>query len=254
MHQLFVDQLQAEGALLSLTGDERHYLGRALRARPGERFRLAAEDGSAATAVLEAFEGDAALLRMGPPDPDPVLGLRLSLDLCPPRGDALDQSLEMAAQLGVVGIRLVRSERTMASLDQAALQPEKLRKRLREACRQCLRAQPPVLEPSAAFADAVRGDTGCLSIRLVMSERGGGPLPSLPGAGAAAVRVLVGPEGGFTAAELDAARAAQWRAVSLGPHPLKTPTAVAAALAGLRALSVSGGPPPFSPPSFKATL
>lgn len=248
MHQIFVDHLPPEGDLLSLTGDERHYLGRALRARPGERFRLAAADGSAAIAVLEAFEGETALLRLGPSDPDPVLGPRLSLDLCPPRGDALDSALEMAVQLGVRRIRLVRSERTLASMDQGGLQPDKLRKRLREACRQCLRAQPPFLEPSAAFADAIRGDALSPALRLIMSERGGGPLPSLTWAGddAVEVRVLVGPEGGFTAAELESARAAHWLAVSLGPHPLKTPTAVAAALAGLRALS---GPPPFPPPS-----
>jgi len=246
MHQIFVDHLPPEGDLLSLTGDERHYLGRALRARPGERFRLAAADGSAAIAVLEAFEGETACLRLGQSDPDPVLGLRLSLELCPPRGDALDSALEMAVQLGVQRIRLVRSERTLATLDQGALQPDKVRKRLREACRQCLRARPPTFEASAAFTDAIRGDGGSSPLRLIMSERGGGPLPTLPFDDAVEVRVLVGPEGGFTAAELDSARAAQWLAVSLGPHPLKTPTAVAAALAGLRALS---GPPLFSPPS-----
>ena len=152
----------------------------------------------------------------------------------------------MAVQLGAVRIRLVRSERTLASMDQGGLQADKLRKRLREACRQCLRARPPFLEPSACFADALRWDGASPPLRLIMSERGGGPLPALPFDDAIEVRVLVGPEGGFTAAELDAARAAQWLAVSLGPHPLKTPTAVAAALAGLRALS---GPPPFSPPS-----
>lgn len=237
MHQLFVDLLPSEGALLTLEGDERHYLGRALRARPGERFRLAAADGSAATAVLESFAGDAALLRVGPADPDPALGLDLRLDLCPPRGDALDSALEMASQLGITRLRLVRSERTLAPPDQGALQPDRLRKRLREACRQCLRARPPILEPSVPFAEAVR-DAGS-GLRLLMSERGGAPLPALDGADAREVRVLVGPEGGFSAAELDLARTQRWTPISLGPHPLKTATAVAAALAGLRALSVS---------------
>jgi 16S rRNA (uracil1498-N3)-methyltransferase len=51
----------------------------------------------------------------------------------------------------------------------------------------------------------------------------------------AAFRLLVGPEGGFSAAEHDRARACGWIAVSLGPHPLRTPTAVAAVLAALRA-------------------
>jgi 16S rRNA (uracil1498-N3)-methyltransferase len=237
MHQLFVDLLPSEGDLLTLDGDERHYLGRALRARPGERFRLAAANGEAAIAVLESFAGDAALLRVGPPDPDPALGLDLCLDLCPPRGDALDHALEMASQLGITRLRLVRSERTLAPPDQGALQPDRLRKRLREACRQCLRARPPFLEASASFSDAVR-DAGP-GLRLLMSERGGAPLPALDDTDTREVRVMVGPEGGFTAAELDLALAQRWTPISLGPHPLKTATAVAAALAGLRALSAA---------------
>ncbi|HTB21666.1 MAG TPA: RsmE family RNA methyltransferase [bacterium] len=249
MHQLFVDTLPAEGGLLSLEGDERHYLGRALRARPGERFRLAAADGSAATALLESFSGDAALLRVGASDPDPDLGLRLSLDLCPPRGDALDEALEMAVQLGLERLRLVRSERTLAAPDQGALQPDKLVRRLREACRQCLRARLPVLEPSLPLEEGLNAAPGPSELKLVMSERGGEALASLALGAHSAVRVLVGPEGGFTAAELDRARAAGWRAISLGPHPLKTATAVAAALASLRALSA----PLLSPPLKAST-
>ena len=233
MHQLYVDLLPAQGQRLALTGAERHYLGRALRARPGETVRLAAADGSAAMATLEGFEGGAALLRVGPADPDPGLDLRLCLELCPPKGDALDQALEMAVQLGVARVRLLRSERTLAAPERGALKTEKLLLRLRESARQCLRARIPALAASVSLAQAIVEDGD--AVRLIMSERGGVPLPALP-AQAREVRVLVGPEGGFTAAELEAARAAAWTAVSLGPRPLKTATAVAAALAGLGAL------------------
>jgi 16S rRNA (uracil1498-N3)-methyltransferase len=234
MHQLYVDELPEQGETLTLDGDERHYLGRALRARPGERFRLAARDGRAAVAVLESFAGDGALLRVEREDPDPGTGLRLWLELCPPKGDALDQALDMAVQLGVERVRLVRSERTLAVLNQGPLKAERLEKRLQEAARQCLRARIPALAPPVSLNEALSeaGDAR----RLIMSERGGSELPALDGADGLWVRVLVGPEGGFTAAEIEAAQAALWRPISLGPRPLKTATAVAAALSGLLAL------------------
>ena len=50
------------------------------------------------------------------------------------------------------------------------------------------------------------------------------------------VELLVGPEGGFDAAELAAAKLAGLRAVALGPRVLKAETACVAAIAALQAL------------------
>jgi len=233
MRQLYIEHMPREGELLTLDGDEAHYLGRSLRARPGETFRLAASDGSAAGALLEGFNLGQALLRVGRPDPDPEFPVRCALDLCPPKGDALEEAIEMAVQLGVGSLRLVRSERTLAVPDKGALSPEKIERRLKEAARQCLRARLPLLEAPLPLEQALRAAPEPL--RLIMSERGGAPLRSFSPAGP--LRVLVGPEGGFSAAELQSASAAGWRAVSLGPRPLKTATAVAAALGGLNALA-----------------
>lgn len=234
MRQLFVDLLPAQGELLTLRGDEEHYLGRSLRARPGEVLRLAAADGSAAQAVLEGFSDGAARLRVQRADPDPGLALDIALDLCPPKGDALEQSMDMAVQLGATRLRLVRSERTLASWGQGPLKAERLAKRLREAARQCLRARIPVLDEAVLLEPALRAARE--EERLIMSERGGDPVPKLGAGGGRLIRVLVGPEGGFTAEELESAHRNGWRAISLGPRPLRTPTAVAAALAALNAL------------------
>lgn len=235
MHQLFVDCLAPAGQVQRVEGEERHYLGRALRARPGEVVRLAAADGSAAKAVLEGFEGDAALLRVGESDPDPVLPFAVSLELCPPKGDALDQALEMAVQLGVAEIRLLRSERTLANLEGGALSTERLRRRLRESARQCERAQLPMLHPWRTLAEALADPSG---VRLFMSERGGLPLKDRLPAGGSRVRILVGPEGGFSSTEAAQIHAAGWGAVSLGPTIFKVATAVAATLAGLQVLAM----------------
>jgi 16S rRNA (uracil1498-N3)-methyltransferase len=51
------------------------------------------------------------------------------------------------------------------------------------------------------------------------------------------VCVAVGPEGGFTDSEIDAAHSAGWRLVSLGPRVLRVETA-ALALAALLAIKL----------------
>ena len=61
-------------------------------------------------------------------------------------------------------------------------------------------------------------------------ERGGGLQSLLARPRPAAVRVLIGPEGGFAAAEIAQAQAAGFRVASLGPRRLKVETAALAAL------------------------
>jgi 16S rRNA (uracil1498-N3)-methyltransferase len=235
MHQLYVDLVPEPGQRLALEGDERHYLGRALRARPGERFRLADPDGRAAVAVLESFQGDTAWLVVEAESADPSDPFQPHLLLCPPKGDALEAALEQAVQLGVASIQLVRSERTLANLDGGPLQPAKLERRLREAARQCLRAKLPALQawqPLAAALAAPREGA-----KIFLSERGGMSLKAaLPPVGSA-VHLLIGPEGGFTSQELSIGLEAGWQAVSLGPRALKVPTAVAVTLGGLQVLA-----------------
>ena len=131
--------------------------------------------------------------------------------------------------------QLLRSERTLANLDGAALQPAKLERRLREAARQCLRAKLPVLKPWQTLAAALAAPRE--GAKLFLSERGGISLKAaLPPVGSA-VHLLVGPEGGFTSQELSIGIAAGWQAVSLGPRALKVPTAVAVTLGGLQVLA-----------------
>ena len=236
MHQLYADSLAEPGGLIRLQGAEQHYLGRALRARPGERFRLADPGGRAVIAKLLSVDAAGAQLQVESLDPDPDDAFEAALELCAPRGEALDEALDMAVQLGVSEITLVRSERTLVDLEGEGFRRERLEKRVREAARQCLRARLPRLNLPQRLGDLLaREDAGR---RLFFSERGGAPLAqAIAGAaGGDRLRLLIGPEGGFSADEVELALRLRWTLVSLGPRPLRVPTAVAAALGGLRAL------------------
>ena len=64
---------------------------------------------------------------------------------------------------------------------------------------------------------------------MVLWEGAEEPLGGLLGASAATIRLVVGPEGGFAAQEVDAARTAGAEVASLGEGILRTETAALAA-------------------------
>lgn len=238
MNQVFSDLLPDVGKTLRLGGDERHYLGRVLRARTGEAVRVADGRGHARVAILKGFEGEQALLEIQSEAVEAPEAWAMHLGLCAPKGDALELALEAAVQLGVESVTLLRSKRTQANFDGAALQAERLQRKLQEAARQCERSKVPFLlgpESLEAYLGAERD-----GLRLVASERGGATLLAVTRSPAPQVlHGLVGPEGGFEAAELQRAADEGWSAVTLGPRALKVPVAVAALFAGLRAIQPS---------------
>jgi 16S rRNA (uracil1498-N3)-methyltransferase len=85
----------------------------------------------------------------------------------------------------------------------------------------------PLIEPARDFAAALDGQE---EVKLIFweEERGGGLHSVLLLPRPRDVRVLIGPEGGFSAAEVALAQAAGFQVVSLGPRLLKVPTAALA--------------------------
>jgi 16S rRNA (uracil1498-N3)-methyltransferase len=96
-----------------------------------------------------------------------------------------------------------------------------------EACKQCGRRVLPAMTLGALSPP----DAGVLAILLAHGE-GVAPLRAvLAGPKAAEVWLAVGPEGGFSDDEIEAAVASGWRRASLGPRVLRTETAGAIASA-----------------------
>jgi 16S rRNA (uracil1498-N3)-methyltransferase len=96
------------------------------------------------------------------------------------------------------------------------------------ACEQCGRNRVPELAAPVDFFDVLgSGDSG--SVRLLLSPTGHLRIDALQGVGAG-ITVLIGPEGGLEDVEQEAALAAGFKAVRLGPRVLRTETAAIAAL------------------------
>ena len=113
----------------------------------------------------------------------------------------------------------------------------------REAARQCGRADVPDIGDPVALAAALAAPELPRRRLMAWEGEGGTPLRSRPD-GVEPTALLVGPEGGFTAAEVEAARHAGFDTVTLGHRILRVETAAMVAVALVRDLQL---PPPPAP-------
>lgn len=216
-----------------MEGDAAHHLGRVLRAQVGQVYELS--DGERVwlgqiTSVARDRVEFALLEELSAYQPK----LEVTLLLAVVKFDAFEWALEKATELGVnriVPLAASRSEKGL--LAAAEKRAERWEKILLEASQQSRRLRLPLLEavakPELAFAAHADG------IRVMLSESADSPAMRLVLEGRKATRAVlaIGPEGGWTDAEVDAARAAKFQEASLGKLILRTETAVAAALASL---------------------
>jgi 16S rRNA (uracil1498-N3)-methyltransferase len=229
--RFFVEKFDGQRALVS--GDRAHHLGVVLRAQTGQLYELSdgvrvclgriekvARD-SVEFALLEELHAE-----------EPRLNVILLLSVV--KFDAFEWAIEKATELGVteiVPLSAARSEKGLIAAPEK--RSERWRKIVLEAAQQSRRVKLPVLQPVARpeAAFAARGDR----LGIFLSERADAPSLRVALRDRAASRAVlaIGPEGGWTDEERDAALKAGFQEASLGRLILRTETAVVAALASL---------------------
>jgi 16S rRNA (uracil1498-N3)-methyltransferase len=226
--RLYTATALAVGTSLEATTAQAHYLGTVMRRGVGDGVRLFnGRDGEFAARITAIRRDKTSLVvehmvRAQAPGPD----LRLVFALL--KRDATDLVVQKATELGVAALHPVITERTNAHRANMA----RLAAIAVEAAEQCERLTVPALhEPRPLMA--LLGDWEPPRRLFVAAERADAPAIR-PAHGPAAL--LVGPEGGFTPAELEAVRARPFvTAVSLGPRILRADTACIAGLVLLQA-------------------
>lgn len=231
-HRYLVPTLPAEGPT-TVDGDLAHHLGRVLRSRPGDSVRLGDGRGGTAEAEVTAVQRDRVQLLVrrvhheGPPRP------RLWLAFAPPRQQRSEWLFEHGTEVGIAVFQPLWTERTRPQGER----PERWNKVVRAAAGQCDRAWLPEVLPAVELAAFLQRTD--LPVLRWIATAGAPPLDAnAVGSAGGDVVLLVGPEGGFSAAEAEAAAAASFQPCGLGPHILRAETA---ALAGASIL-MAGAP------------
>ena len=150
------------------------------------------------------------------------------------RGPRMDTVMQKATELGVRIIQPVLAERSVVRLDALRSQTrlEHWQRIVISACEQCGRSIVPEIRPAKPLDEALAG-VGPDTVGLTLDPAGTAPLAHLLGT-ATRVALAVGPEGGFTEAEIRTLTLAGFRGLRLGPRILRTETAPLAALAILQ--------------------
>ena len=205
------------------------------RLRVGEALTLFNGAGGEYAASIDAARGGRLTVAVGEPravERESPLTLTLAQGVS--RGERMDLVVQKATELGVSGIVPLFTERSVVRL--GAQQAERKLNHWRAiaiaACEQSGRNRLPKVAPPVSLAEVLRsGSDG--STRLLLSPGATATLGDVPRP-LSAVTVLIGPEGGLAQAEQEAAVAAGFKPVRLGPRVLRTETAAIAALTVLQ--------------------
>ena len=236
--RLFIDAPLAEDTEADSLPGQGRYLGSVLRRGVGDAVLLFNGRDGEFEASIAALRKDSARfvlrrrLRPQPPPAGPILLIALL------KRDAMEWPVEKATELGVAAIRPVLTTRCVAD----KVNRDRLGLIAREAAEQCERLDvPEIADPlplhtaldlwarqdpvAPLFLGAERGAAPPLAETLRQASPASGP------------GWLVGPEGGFAPAELDAVRRRPFVVpVALGPRILRAETAAISGLAVLQSL------------------
>ena len=226
----------SEGAL-TLRGDEAHHCASVMRCAVGDRVVIFDGQGQEAGGSIESASNAEVVVSVRTRELTPRPPAALTLCQSVPKGKNMDLIVQKATELGVSRIVPLLSDRTVVRLEGAELEKKraKWQRVALEACKQCGQNWLPEVAAPVSVGDFLRGegaDSGEAELRLVaaIDDRARSLKEILADNGdeadvATAASIMIGPEGDFTPAELDAAMNAGFRPMSLGPIVLRSETA-----------------------------
>lgn len=240
--RFYAPDLDRDRPIVMLPADEARHLTRVLRLGAGDEVSVFDGRGAEFRAVVDVGVRDTVSLRLVEPLPaPPSLPVQVVVAQAVLKGSSMDDAVRDATMMGAEAIEPLLTEHTDVKAA-VARRPETLdrwRRVALAAVKQSRRLLLPEIRPPRTFDEWIAEPSG--EMRLIFVE------PS-----AACVRqglkslleyhvppraaVLLGPEGGWSAAEIDAAIATGCIPVTLGPLTLRAESMPIAALAALHAV------------------
>jgi len=237
MHRFFFDPKDRNGEIVTLSEEESRHIGRVLRLKVGHEIEMFDGTGTLYNGVLAVIgrravahlSGIASTCR----EEARILWVRQGLL----KGEKMDMVVQKCTELGVTGITPFHSSRCQGKLDamQAGRKQERWRRISLAACKQCLRLQPMQLDETHLYRDVLDksslDDEGRWRLLFWEEEKNVHLEDVAAIENTRCIDLLLGPEGGLSADEVESARRHGWQTVSLGDRILRAETATLSAVA-----------------------
>jgi len=236
-HRFFVPQHQISRTEVTITGGDAYQIKNVLRLLPGDEIEVLDGTGKVYTARINSVAKEEVLcdqITSMSMASEPKIKITLLQSI--PRESKMDLIIQKCTELGVARIIPAISERTIVKLEgKTEKRLERWEKIAKEAAEQSARGVIPTIDRAIQFKDAVKeAENHDLSlIPWEMEEKTSLKEVLKKNKKAKTILIAIGPEGGFSKGEIEIAKKAGLKPVSLGKRILRTETAGMAVLSML---------------------
>lgn len=214
----------------TITGELYRHMARVLRLKQGAEVELVDDAGARHSGVIGEVGAKSLTVRIDATSaaPQQESGLRITLYQGLPKGEKLDLILQKCTELGVTEVVTFDAARSVVKLsgERSASRLSRYEKIVQEAARQSGRSAAPRVAIGGSLKDVLKESRH--TVRLLLWE--GEEKVTLRGVfgryeAPESVALVVGPEGGLSAGEVEQALACGFTPVTLGKRILRTETA-----------------------------
>src|SRR5215510_11160978 len=231
----FLAAIDPASGTARLPEDEARHLSQVMRLRVGDEIAVFDGAGREFRACVDRIARDGASARLieeqaAAPEP----AVRVTLAQAALKGEKMDDVVRDATMMGVAAIEPLVTAHTAAHLKEGRA-PDRWWRIAVASAKQCRRAVVPDIGEGMRFDQWIARDASAFRVLLVEPSAAveGRPASSLAGARPPSATILIGPEGGWSAAEIDAAVAAGYIPVTLGQRTLRADAVPVVALSVL---------------------
>lgn len=233
--RIYVDADLAPNTTVTIEGGKHHHLRNVLRLKAADAVILFNGQGGEYGAEVQAITKQATQITTLTYDP---INRESPLHICLLQGilkrDAMINALQRATELGVSKIIPIQTQHLSEKRVQLAGRWEAWQAVIEQSSEQCGRTQLPELAPLTRYTEAVSMTQNADFDLQLLAHLGAPESRTPPATTPKRIAVAIGPEGGFSDAEVTLAEANGFRAYTLGARILRAETAPAALLAHLQ--------------------
>jgi 16S rRNA (uracil1498-N3)-methyltransferase len=228
MRRFFADPERCKGSEIELDEPESRHLSQVLRAQAGERVTVLDGAGGVYEGEVATISKRNVRLKVVHREVRAPLPYDITLFQAIPKGKVMEWIVQKATELGARRIVPILTDRTVVEVGANSHKVEKWRTIAIESIKQCGSPYLPKIDAPVEFSKAVRQVSGLPFVAALAP--GAGEIEEFFGRDLRPVQIWIGPEGDFTAREVEELQSAGVHPITLGPLVLRCDTAAVCAL------------------------